>query len=301
MLSSDDLAFFQTVAQSASLADAARSLNVTPPAVTQRLRMLETRAGVQLVNRTARRLHLTDEGELVAAQGADILDAIEQLAEGLASRTNSVRGNLRVVASYGFGRQYVAPVARAFALRHPDASVTLELSDNPAMLSSDAWDVVIHIGALASTGRIVTTIAPNRRFICASPDYLRGRAPITHPNDLLSHRCLALRENNEDVTLWRLRHKRHGEATIRIRSAMSSNDGTVMHDWGLAGLGILIRSEWDVAEDLAAGRLVRILPDWSPPDADILALLGARHGRSGRATAFLDMMRNALSPSPWRQ
>jgi DNA-binding transcriptional LysR family regulator len=301
MLSSDDLAFFRVVASSASLAEAARNLNVTPPAITQRLRSLELRVGVRLMDRTARGLHLTDEGELIATQGTAILDAIEELTETLASRTSSVRGKLRIAAPYGFGRQYVAPVVRDFGLKHPQATITLELSNNPAMLSSDSWDVVIHIGSLGSMGRIVTTLASNRRIICAAPDYLLDRPAIQVPDDLLSHRCLALRENNEDVTLWRFRHKRSGEATVRVTPAMSSNDGSIMREWALAGLGIMVRSEWDVADDLAAGRLIRILPDWEPPAADVVALLNARHGRSRRATAFLDMMRAALIPPPWRQ
>ncbi|MBY6263663.1 LysR family transcriptional regulator [Azospirillum sp. 412522] len=299
MLTSDDLAFFCVVSGSASLADAARKLNVTPPAITQRLKALEQRVGVRLMDRTPRGLALTDEGEMLVAEGAAIIEAIEGLAESLGRRTTRVRGKLRIAAPYGFGREHVAPVVAEFARLHPEATVILELSDHPNVLTSDSWDVVIHIGALNAAGRLVTTLAPNGRVACAAPAYLDGRAPIAHPDDLRHHRCLALRENNEDVTLWRFSHPEQGAAAVRVRPAMSTNDGTIMRGWALAGLGVIVRSEWDVAGDLAAGRLVRVLPDWTCPAADVVALLNARHGRSRRATVFLEMMRDALHPVPW--
>ena len=300
MISTDDLAFFNMIATCPSLAEAARRLNVTPPAVTQRLRALEARVGVKLIHRTSRGLTLTDEGEMVASEGALITGAIDDLSQRLASRTSHVHGHLRVIASYGFGRRHVAPIVEQFALDHPAASATLELSDSPIRQMSENWDIIVHIGTLPESDRLVTTLAPNRRILCAAPAYLASAGPIEHPTDLMACRCLALRENNEDVTLWRFSHARQGKMTIRIKPSLSSNDGEVIRDWALAGLGIVARSEWDVAQDLAAGRLMEILPQWSLPSADVVALLHARQGRSGRTNAFLQSLRDSLSPPPWR-
>lgn len=300
MLTSDDLLFFGVVSSSASLADAARTLNVTPPAVTQRLKALEQRIGVRLMDRTSRGLALTDEGELLVAEGAAIIEAIEGLSESLDRRTTRVRGRLRIAAPYGFGREHVAPVAAKFARLYPEATVALELSDHPNVLTSDSWDVVIHIGTLNAGERLVTTLAPNGRVACASPTYLAEHPPIQHPEDILRHRCLALRENDEDVTLWRFSHSTEGARTVRIKPAMSTNDGMILRAWAKSGLGVIVRSEWDVAQDLATGRLVRILPEWVCPAADVVALLSSRHGRSPRSTVFLAMMREALNPPPWR-
>lgn len=300
MITTDDLIFFQVLARSPSLAEAARSLNVTAPAVTQRLRALEARVGVRLVDRNSRGLSLTDEGELIASEGLAIIGAIEDLAERLASRTSQIRGHLRVAAPYGFGRRYVSPVVESFAKAHPATTVTLELSDSPIRQVNESWDIVVHIGALPESDRLVTTLAPNRRILCAAPAYLESSPPLATPHDLVDHRCLALRENNEDVTLWRLRHEGKEPTTVRIKPAMSSNDGEIVRDWALAGLGVMVRSEWDVAGDLAAGRLVEILPGWALPCADVVALVHARNGRSGRASAFLDDLRNALTKVPWR-
>lgn len=300
MISSDDFLFFGVIAGSSSLADASRRLNVSAPAVTQRLKALEQRVGVRLIDRSSRGLNLTDEGELVAAEGAAIVDAIERLDERLGRRSTTVRGKLRIAAPYGFGREFVAPVVREFVQLHPEVTVALELSDNPASLSSDSWDLVIHIGALSSTNRLVTTLAPNRRIVCASPIYLQDHPLIKKPEDLRQCRCLALRENDEDVTLWRFFRPKCNPETIRIKPVMSTNDGAIMRSWALAGLGVIMRSEWDIAHDLANGSLVQILSDWQTPDADVVALLSARNGRSHRITAFLEMMRAYLHPIPWR-
>jgi DNA-binding transcriptional LysR family regulator len=149
--------------------------------------------------------------------------------------------------------------------------------------------------------QIVTTLAPNRRILCASPDYLAKAVPIQSPSDLMRHRCLVVRENDEDVTLWRFLRPSREPDTVRIRPTMCSNDGAVVREWALAGQGVAIRSEWNIAADLAAGRLKRVLPSWEVPPADVVAMLGTRFGRSARTTAFLAMLRQSLAPPPWRR
>lgn len=300
MFTSDDLAFFAVLAGSSSLAESARKLNVTPPAVTQRLRTLEARVGVRLVDRSARQLSLTDEGALVAAHGLAVSEAIEALAEALADRRRTVSGHLRIAAPHGFGRTHVAPVVAAFARMHDKVTVSLDLSDHPGARLIETCDVVVHIGLPGPLSQIVTTLAPNRRILCASPGYLRAAPPIHAPPDLVRHRCLVVRENDEDVTLWRLQRPRQEAATVRIHPAMSSNDGAVVREWALNDLGVTVRSEWDVAGDLANGRLRQVLPDWEAPAADVVAMLGTRHGRTTRTTAFLDLLRQSLTPAPWR-
>lgn len=301
MFNSDDLHFFNVLAKSATLAESARKLDVTPPAVTQRLRALEARIGIRLIDRSGRKISLTDEGTLVASHGMIVADAMEALSEALADRKKAVGGHLRVAAPHGFGRIHVAPVADAFARTHPAVTITLDLSDHPGAQSVDTSDVIIYIGPSAHLNQIVTTLAPNRRILCASPEYLAQVAPIQSPSDLMRHRCLVVRENDEDVTLWRFLHPSQKTETIRIHPTMCSNDGAVVRDWALAGQGVAIRSEWNIAGDLAARRLKRVLPGWEIPAADVVAMLGTRFGRSARTTAFLAMLRKSLSPPPWRR
>lgn len=300
MLTSEDLAFFSVLATSKSLAESARKLNVTPPAVTQRLRALEEKVGVRLIDRSGRSLLLTEEGSLVASHSLIVSETLESLTEALADRKGAVRGHLRVAAPHGFGRLYVAPIVEAFVREHREATATLQLSDHPIALHLASYDIVIHIGGPGHRDQIVTTLAPNPRILCASPDYLASMPLIASPADLARHRCLVIRENEEDVTLWRFTGPGQESVTVRVDPVMSSNDGTVIHDWALAHQGLMIRSEWNVADDIAEGRLQQVLPDWQPPSADIVAMLGTRHGRSARTTAFLDMLRQSLKPLPWR-
>jgi DNA-binding transcriptional LysR family regulator len=301
MISSEDLRFFNVLATSVSLAEAARKMDVTPPAVTQRLRALEARIGIRLIDRSSRKMTLTDEGTLVASHGTIVAEAMEALSEALANRKKAVSGHLRIAAPHGFGRLHVAPVVDAFAKTHAGVTVTLDLSDHPGSQLIESSDVIIHIGPPGPLNQIVTTLAPNRRILCASPDYVANAAPIQSPSDLMRHRCLVVRENDEDVTLWRFLHPSREPETVRIRPTMCSNDGAVVREWAVAGQGVAIRSEWNIAGDLAAGRLKRVLPSWEVPPADVVAMLGTRFGRSARTTAFLAMLRHSLSPTPWRR
>src|SRR5688500_17621694 len=141
MLSSADLQFFATIARSASLAGAARELDVTPSAVTQRLQELERRVGVRLVERSGRRITLTDEGELLATRGQAIADDLSGLGEVLAARRGVVAGQLRVLAPLGFGRRFVAPVAGAFCAEHAEVRLELTLSDRLGRVPETSWDL----------------------------------------------------------------------------------------------------------------------------------------------------------------
>lgn len=300
MLSTDDMVFFAAVSRSSSLAASARLLNVTPSAVTQRLRLLEVRLGVQLVVRGAGRIMLTDEGELLARRSVDILNDVEAVAEELQERRGVVLGHLHVAGPTGFGRRHIAPLVAQFRRQHPQVSISLDLSDNPIRLKPDAWDIIIHIGELYSQPFQMVMLAPNKRILCASPEYISRRGVPRTPDELSEHDCLALRENDEDVTLWRFHGQTGKPQTVRIASGVSCNDGDVILDWAVSGLGVILRSEWDVAEDLASGHLVRLLPDWSPPDAPVVALLGPRHNRTARTRYFLENLQRAFSPVPWR-
>jgi DNA-binding transcriptional LysR family regulator len=301
MISTEDLRFFVTLAASSSLAAAARALDVTPPAVTQRLQQMEERLGLRLVDRSGRRMVLTDEGDQLVGGGRRILNEIGELADSLSARRAVVSGHLRVLAPLGFGRLYVAPAAAGFRKKHPEVTLSLTLSDRLTGLAEDAWDLMLYVGQLRNSSLTVQLLAPNERFLCGAPEYFAREGTPRHPKDLVKHKCIALRENDEDVTMWRFIHGRQGKSLgIRIVPTLSSNDGAVTLAWALAGAGLIIRSEWHVAEDLRAGRLLRVLADWKLPPANIVALFGASRGRSARTARFLEHLRAALTPTPWR-
>jgi len=304
MINSDDLRFFLAIQASRSLAAAARRLNVSAPAVTQRLRALEARLGVHLVYRNSRQLTLTQEGELFAERGHKIVESVTELTDALAARRGEVAGRLSVLAPLGFGRRYIAPVVADFQAANPRLQMELVLTDRLGRTPSSAWDVAIHVGSLeqATPTLSVRQLATNRRFLCASPQYLKGHPLPRTPSDLKAHACIALRENDEDVTLWRFRSKPTGEERIvRIEPLLASNDGEVAKGWALAGRGFIIRSEWDVMQDLRTGRLVRALTEYELPEAPIVALIGSRRdARVGRTRKFLDELTRQFRRPPWR-
>jgi DNA-binding transcriptional LysR family regulator len=300
MINSHDLQFFSVLSEAASLAAASRALGVSPSAVTQRLRALESRLGVRLVDRSSRGLQLTAEGHMLAGQGSAVLAQIDALTETLGRHRDAVTGHLRVAAPFGFGRRHIARVMENLRIAHPEVELTLSLFDDPAHLHSESWDVLIHVGPLTDSTMTMVRLAPNRRVLCAAPSYIERHAMPKRPEELRAHVCAVIRENRDDVTLWSFRHDDEADITVRIHPAMSSNDGEVIKQWVLAGLGVTVRSEWDVADELQTGRLLELLPGWRLPDVDVVALLGSRSGRVARTARFLELVKAELQPPPWR-
>ncbi len=300
MITTDDLRFFLSLAATSSLAQAARALDVTPPAVTQRLHALEKRLGVRLVNRSGRGTALTDEGRLLALRAGQICGELNDLADELVGRRGVVAGHLRVVAPLGFGQRYVAGLVAQFRENSEDVTASLVLSDGPPRLASDNWDVMIHIGELRDSTLVAYPLAPNRRILCASPAYLARRGAPAKPEDLRDHDCIALRENEEDVTLWRFKRGRGPAVGVRIAPVLSSNAGAAAVAWALAGHGIVARSEWDVAEHVKNRDLVPLLAGWTLPEANVVALVKSRQDLSARTAGFLAHLRTAFAATPWR-
>lgn len=301
MLDLEDLRLVRAIGASRSLASAARLLDLTPPAVTIRLQRMEERLSARLAVRKSNGISLTDEGQRLYQEALDILERVEALPIHISGEHGEVQGTLRVVAPFGFGRKYVSRILRDVQLAHPKLEISLHLSESPLTHASGA-DVVVHIGTLKSSSWVGYPLAPNERFLCASPAYARRIKALKHPADLARCNCLCLRENDEDVPRWRFSQEGdpRRSTVIRVAGALSSNDGTVITEWALAGLGIVERSEWDVAPLLADGKLVRLLPDWRLPSAPVTALLPSRTGRSVRQRIFLETAKQFLSPPPWR-
>ncbi|CAN7418137.1 LysR family transcriptional regulator [Pseudoduganella sp. LjRoot289] len=296
----DDLRFFHVLVKAGSMVAAARELNVSPPAITQRLQQIESRYGVRLLDRSTRRMQLTDEGELLNEKGALICAEADALLDLLAARSGKVTGHLRVSAPFGFGRRYLAPLIAEFHTRHPALKISLSLADSPSLHEAGAADVMFHIGELHDSSMVRYTIAPNNRLLCASPQYLQRRGTPLAPEDLAGHECITLRENNEDVGLWKFTR---GKASrhVRIDPALVSNDGEVVCLWAMRGRGIIVRSEWDVADALRSGQLAHLLPEWKLAPADIVALVPQRKGTSARVKAFITFVNGHFSPRPpWR-
>ena len=284
-----EMKLFVLLAKKGSLSAAARELDITPPAVTKRLAQMEQRLGVRLLNRTTRRLSLTSEGELYLEQAQRILDDIRAMEESVASHRNAPKGLLRINATLGFGRTTIAPLVSAFAREYPDVELQLQLTDRPIDLVEEAFDLGIRFGALPDTRLTARRILSNKRFLCASPAYLKRAGMPQAPDDLTRHSCIIHRQNDEAWSIWRLARGRRVQS-VKVRGALSSNDGDVALGWALDGHGILLRSEWDLAKYLASGRLQVVLPDFTPPPADLFVFYASRRQLPAKVRVFIDFL-----------
>lgn len=288
-----ELAFFSVLAASAGLGAAARTLGITTPAVSKRLAQMEARLGIPLIIRTTRRMRLTPEGEIYLTHARRILAEIDDMEQLLAGSEAAPKGLLRVNASPGFGRSYIAPLVSRFMLKYPEVQVQLQLSVDPPAFSSDAFDVCIRFGE-PPDGRIMARrLAANRRLLCAAPAYLARHAAPSTPKDLEKHNCIGIQQGDEAYGVWRLTTEQGGEKkteVLRVHGTLSTNDGETAVNWALDGHGILMRAEWDISRYLDSGRLVQVLHDYQTPDADIYATYVQRHQLSTRVRAFVDFV-----------
>lgn len=281
-----DFAFFRLLARSASLTDAARSLSMTPSAVSRRLGAIETRLGVQLVLRNTRNMRLTPEGERYLEAAEAILAETERLEADIASRP---LGRLRICASFGFGRTHIAPVVADFARANPDVRVDLTLTDRPVSIIEEGFDVGIHLGDPHDSRLRARKLLENDRILCASPAYLETHGRPLLPADLARHRLIEIAEDENTVGRWTLTHRKTKKVVnLAAVPVLRSNSGSAALDWCLAGLGIVLRSRWHAAAPLADGRLEEVLPDWHMP-ADVYAYFAAKKP-SAQLRAFLDAM-----------
>ena len=284
---SQEMQFFSALMRCGSLSAAARELQVSPPAVSKRLAALESRLGVTLLHRTTRRLALTPEGETYLAQARRILGDIEALERELQGARSEPTGLLRVNATLGFGRMHVAPAIASFVRAHPKVDVQLQLSVNPPPLTDDAFDVCVRFGEPPDARIVARLLAPNRRLLCASPAYLQRQGTPRTPHELAGHNVIAIRQGDEAYGSLRLHSGRKVE-TVRVRGNLATNDGEIAVNWALAGHGVVLRAEWDIARYLRSGRLKQVLENWQAPPADIYAVYPVRHQATARVRAFVD-------------
>jgi len=299
MIQIEDMQLAAALLREPSLSAAARALDVTPPALSMRLRKLEAALGLSLATRTARRLSLTPEGERFAREAAALLGQIEGLRESMQRDDRRLTGALRIAAPFGYGRQYIAPMLARFAWLHPGLRVQLDLRETPWPDRHDV-DAVIHIGTVRDSSWVARTLSANERWLCASPHYLRLHGVPRAPRDVLAHGCICIRENDEDVTLWHVRPSKGAAGssgkrsaareTLRISPAYVTNDGGVARQWAEQGMGLVLRSEWDAADAVARGTLVRVLADWQFDSAPVTLLVPSRKGRTARVQAVVGFL-----------
>lgn len=288
------MGLFQLVAAKGSLSAAARELGISTSAVSKQLARLEQHLGVRLLNRTTRRLSLTDEGEMYLQGASRILTEIGDLERRVGSRRVTPQGLIRVNATFGFGRRHVAPALLAFVRRYPEVQVQLDLSDRPLHLVEEGYDIGIRFGAPGDTALASRKLVGNHRVVCGSPAYLRVRGAPRIPRDLAEHDCLILRQDGADYALWRFTAGGRTE-TVRVHGSLACNDGEVVRDWALAGHGLVLRSWWDVADLVARGKLVTVLDGYRTPEAHVHAVYPIPRNLPAKVRLLVDFLAEFLA------
>ncbi len=284
---------FVEVAAKGSLSAAARAEGVAPAMIGRRLDALEERLGVKLLQRTTRKMVLTNEGASFLEDCQRILTDLEDAETSVSERSIHASGNLLISAPAGFGRQHVAPLIPSFLSEHRDVTLTLNLNDRIIDIIGEGVDVAIRIAALTDSNLISVKLANNHRVVVGAPTYLRKHGVPRTPEDLLQHNCLTISSEGSQPG-WTFRHLGKNK-TFKVSGNMVCNDGEVLHNWALNGKGLAWRSMWEVGAAIASGKLVTVLDEFAAPGNDIYAVFAQRRHLPLRIRAFVDFLRHAYA------
>ena len=297
-----DIALFLKVLDLGSISAAARNLDVSVAVASKRLQRLEQELGVRLLHRTTRHVQATAEGGVLAAQGRALVEDLEALTSGLRRGGTEVTGTLRITTSPTFGQLYISPRIPQFLGLHPAVKLSIHFSDEVIDLVSTGFDMAIRIGSLEDSRLLARRLATNQRVLCASPVYLNQHGTPASPADLQHHQCLVQIGAQGKPSPWRLKSPGGREITARIDSYLESNLGDSLRVAALAGLGIALHSTWHVCEDLRAGRLQIVLPDFPVADTGIYAVMPQRRLVPPRVRAFTEFLATCFGASPpWHE
>ena len=252
MLKLDGIAGFVAIAEAGSISGAARRLHLSKSVLSERLSELEQALGAPLFHRTTRKLSLTEDGHAFLERAGRILREVDEAAAELSERRGQLTGPMRISAPVTFGRMHLGPALYPFLARHPGISLTLELDDRRVDAAADGFDAVLRNGVVADTRLVAWILAPSRRLLVASPDYLARHGRPGSLAELAPHR--AIYYLNRGIADWRFLDARSDEF-VRPRAALRVNNGDLMRDAALAGLGLALLPSFIVGADLKSGAL----------------------------------------------
>jgi DNA-binding transcriptional LysR family regulator len=294
----NDIVVFTKVAETKSFTGAADALGLPKSTVSRKLAQLEERLGVRLVQRTTRKLALTDIGEMYYERCARIVHDVTAAEQLVTDMQATPRGRLRISATVDFSTRWLGDIVASFLAIHPEINIELEASDQVVDLIEDGFDVAVRFGPMPESTLIARRLCTLQLVMAASPAYL-AKTPVKSIDELdgLEH---ILFTPTSATQAWTLHN---GEATHEFGrpARFASNNYGAVRDVALAGGGICLLSEFMIADDLAAGRLVRVLPEWHTRVTEVHAVYPARHNLPPRLTLFLDHLAKALNPPPWER
>jgi DNA-binding transcriptional LysR family regulator len=256
------MAMFVRVVDLGSFSAAAEVSEVSATMVAKHIRMAEERLGARLLHRTTRRQHLTEVGALYYERCKTVLAEVLLAEASALELQDSPRGTLRMVAPVSFGSHQLVPVLTEFMQRYPEVTVDLTLSNAKPDLIHDGYELGIYIGSIDDPGLVARPLRPYRRVLAASPAYIAAHGQPAHPEELVQHSCLGLSYWRHHAA-WRLVGPHDEQCSVAVQGRFTANHGEALRIAALGGAGIVIQPEALLADDLANGRLVAVLPDWS--------------------------------------
>ena len=287
----EDVILFERIASLNSVSAGGSDCGLSATASSDRLKRLEADLGCTLLNRTTRSMSLTHQGTRFLRYARNLLDTYEAARHSVGKRADTPTGLLRVAAPSLFGKKFLPKVIRSFLANYPETRLSLKLSDEILNYTAEGIDAAIRIGKLKDSTMVARKLGDSHRILCASPSYLQQHGMPSRPSDLEDHSCIIF--VGEDT--WRLRKATKTER-VRVSGRFDTNSAEMATQAALEGVGIALRSLWDIADDLEAGRLVRVLPHYSvPTEMSIYAIYPPGRFISPAAKAFVELVDNNLS------
>ena len=293
---------FVAVVRAGSYVKSAEHQETSKAVLSRQVLELETRLGTRLLNRTTRRLSLTETGAAYFERCVQILDDLREADAAAGATTATARGRLRINAPLTFGNLHLAPLWGEFPKLHPAVELDITLTDRVVDLVEEGFDLAVRIaptGRLPSSSLVARTIADDRIVLCASPGYLRGAPALTHPADLAAHAVMAYAWWSGGDT-WQFSGADGATADVTVRPRLRTNSGDTCRAAALADQGVIYQPAFLVGPDLRAGRLVELLSDWRGPTLDIHAVYPSRTHLSGKVRAMVDFLAQAFVQPGWR-
>jgi DNA-binding transcriptional LysR family regulator len=292
----NSMAIFVEVVNQSGFSSAADKMNLSRAQVSKSVMQLEAHLGTRLLNRTTRRVSLTEIGRIYYERCTAILNDVEEI-EGIArEQAGTPYGMLRLSAPTSFGTLHLKDAIPEYLKQFSQVHISMSLSDRFIDVVSEGFDVVIRIAELKDSSLIARKIAPCKRVFCASPDYLEKNGIPQVPQDLATHACLVYANDIKPDT-WIL-HGPNGKEAIKVNGPVCADNGDILSAAATAGLGIALLPTFTVGPELRAGRLIQVLPDYCPPELTIYAVFPSRRYLSAKVRSFVDFLSNHFSGSP---
>lgn len=290
-----DLEVFVRVIAGGSMSTAARDLGLSPAVVSKRIKRLEDKLGTRLLQRTTRQISLTEAGQGFHERVLTVLAGLDEAEAFATGRSSAVNGTLKISAPTSFGRMHIAPNLKPFMEAHPELTLNLVLSDEFTDIVGGGFDLAIRIAELNDSSLVARRLAPVRRVLCASPDYLAQHGMPETLDDLKRHRCLPA----HNMDSWRLEGP-SGPVVLRPEGMLVTNSSEVIREAVIAGLGIALRSTWDIGAELKSGRLVQVLPQYeSSRNVALSAVYPSRQFLPAKVRLFIDYLAELYGPVPY--